>query len=166
VNIRRPHKSSIIAEKRYGVFIATCNHFDLLSDPTGSRRFLCVKVEGQIGETDAFPLAQAYAQALAALRRGDRYWFDREEEALITENNLQFQQIPVEEQLFLRYFTLAKPDGDGEWLPAIEIINRLQKRSKIKIGEGRIRHFCRILSRHEVPMKHTRCGNIYWVKEI
>jgi hypothetical protein len=51
-------------------------------------------------------------------------------------------------------------------LPAIEIINRLQERSKIKIGEGRIRHFCRTLSRHEVPMKHTRCGNAYWVKEI
>jgi hypothetical protein len=47
-NIRRPHKSSIVAEKRYGAFIATCNHFDLLSDPTGSRRFLCVKVDGQI----------------------------------------------------------------------------------------------------------------------
>jgi predicted P-loop ATPase len=167
VNIRRPHKSSIIAEKRYSVFIATCNHFDLLSAPTGSRRFLCVETDGLIKRTDAFPLAQAYAQALAALRNGERYWFDREEEALITENNLQFQQIPAEEQLLLRYFTFANtPDGDGEWLAAIEIINRLQKRSKIKIGEGRIRHFCRILSRHEVPMKRMKHGNAYRVKEI
>ncbi|MDR0748420.1 MAG: DUF3874 domain-containing protein [Tannerellaceae bacterium] len=168
-NIRRPHKSSIVAEKRYGVFIATCNHFDLLGDPTGSRRFLCVEVDGQIGETAAFPLAQAYAQALAALRSGERYWFDRKEEALLMENNLQFQQTPVEEQLLLQYFTFVNEpegEGDGEWLAAIEIINRLQKRSKIKIGEGRIRHFCRILSRHEIPMKHTRSGNAYWVKEI
>jgi predicted P-loop ATPase len=167
VNIRRPHKSSIIAEKRYGVFIATCNHFDLLSDPTGSRRFLCVEVDGRIGETGTFPLTQAYAQALAALRNGERYWFDKDEEALVIENNLQFQQIPVEEQLLLEYFTFtSEPDGDGEWLAAIEIINRLQKRSKIKIGEGRIRHFCRILNRHEVPMKRMKHGNTYGVKEI
>jgi predicted P-loop ATPase len=167
VNIRRPHKSSIVAEKRYGVFIATCNHVDLLSDPTGSRRFLCVKIDGRIGDTGSFPLSQAYAQAFAALRNGERYWFDRREEALVMENNLQFQQIPVEEQLFLRYFTFSnEPEGAGEWLSAIEIVDRIQKRGRIKIGEGRIRHFCRILSRHEVPVKHTRCGNAYWVKEI
>ena len=33
---------------RIASFIGTSNRFDLLSDPTGSRRFLCVEVKGKI----------------------------------------------------------------------------------------------------------------------
>ena len=48
VNTRRAYKSSVQALKRYAGFVGTCNNMDLLSDPTGSRRFLCVEINGEI----------------------------------------------------------------------------------------------------------------------
>lgn len=165
VNARRPYKSSIQALKRYGVFIATCNNMDLLTDPTGNRRYLCVEINGQI-EFAPINYDQLYAQAMAALQNDERYWFDKEDEQLIMENNLAFEQKPVEEQLLLHYFRPAEPDDNGEWIPAIEIIQRISKRGKVKIGNTHIGHFSRILQKNRFVKKHANTGNRYHVVEL
>ncbi len=166
INIRRPYKSSTQLIKRYGVFIATCNNFDLLTDPTGSRRFLCVEIDGQIDTGQTIDIDQAFAQAVYALQQGERYWFDKDEERFIVDDNRAFQLVPAEEQLLLRYFDPADPDEEGqEALLAIEIINRLQKRGKIKLSQLSIRHFSRILTKHQIPCRRTMKGNVFFVKE-
>ena len=48
VNIRKPYATQVEAVQRYASFIATSNHTDLLSDPSGSRRFICIEVLGMI----------------------------------------------------------------------------------------------------------------------
>ncbi len=98
VNARRAYKSSVRALKRYAGFVGTCNNQDLLSDPTGSRRFLCVEINGEIDRRHFIDHDQLYAQAIHALRAGERYWLTREEEKSITLQNEVFEQIPVEEQ--------------------------------------------------------------------
>ena len=42
VNARRPYGTSVVEMRRYASFIATSNHKDLLTDPSGSRRFICM----------------------------------------------------------------------------------------------------------------------------
>ena len=42
VNIRKPHATAVLELRRYASFIATSNQKDLLTDPTGSRRFICI----------------------------------------------------------------------------------------------------------------------------
>ena len=42
---------------------------------------------------------QLYAQAMAALRSNERYWFDEKEEAIMTEANREFEQSPAIEQI-------------------------------------------------------------------
>ncbi len=166
INARRPYKSSIRSLKRYGVFIATCNNLDLLTDPTGSRRFLCVEITGQIDENQMIDISQVYAQALAVLQNGERYWFDKEDEAQIIENNSVFQQISPEEQLLLHYFTPVEEfEEDGEWMLAIEIVLRLQKLGKIKFSQAHVRHFGRILMKNHIPVKRTNRGNMYHLKQ-
>lgn len=167
VNMRRPYKSSIHALKRYGVFVGTCNNPDLLSDPTGSRRFLCVEIKGEINHRRPIEYEQLYAQAISALRSGQRYWFTREEEQLTTRSNQEFEQIPVEEQLFLRYFRAATPEDEAaEWLPAIEILERIRQRSKVKISNMHMTFFGRLLRRNEIPGRHAMRGNLYHVVEL
>lgn len=167
VNMRRPHKQSVRVLKRYGVFVGTCNNPDLLSDPTGSRRFLCVAIKGEINRRRPIEYDQLYAQAMYALRAGERYWFTREEEIATTRNNQEFEQIPVEEQLFLQYFRAATPgDDQAKWLSAIEILQRIQQRSKMKFSNTHMNYFGRLLRRNEIPGRHAMRGNLYHVVEV
>jgi predicted P-loop ATPase len=88
----------------------------LLTDPTGSRRFICIEVTGTIDTNKAIDYEQLYAQAMYELDHGERYWFDQSEEQIMTRSNREFEQVSLEEQLFYRYFRPAKEKENGEWL--------------------------------------------------
>lgn len=163
VNARQPYKRSVEALHRYASFIATCNNYDLLSDPTGSRRFICIEITGTIDHSTSVNYDQLYAQASAALLNGERYWFTSEEESSTTKNNEVFQQIPVEEQLFLQYFRAALPDEDCECLSPIEIILYLQSKSGVKLGNKRLSYFGRLLQKNKIPSRRTKKGTCYYV---
>lgn len=84
--VRKAHQKNYRPLPRVASFIATSNQKELLTDPTGSRRFLCVEIENKI---DCSPLdyRQLYAQLKAELLAGERYWFTSEEEAEIMAAN-------------------------------------------------------------------------------
>ena len=84
VNTRRPNASAVEELRRYASFIGTSNHKDLLTDTSGSRRFIGVEVTGVIDVVRPIDYEQLYAQAMAALRSNGRYWFDEKEEAIMT----------------------------------------------------------------------------------
>jgi predicted P-loop ATPase len=166
VNTRRPYKTSVSSMKRFGVFIGTCNNKDLLADPTGSRRYLCIEVVGLIDNKRLIPYEQLYAQAVAALRNSERYWFNSEEEKEILRANTAFEQASIEEQSLVYYFAPANAaDENSEWLPTVEIIKRLQQFSKHKFSQVHARNFGRILRKNQFPTKHTREGNLYCLKQ-
>ena len=60
---------------RIASFIGTSNRSDLMSDPTGSRRFFCVEVEKPIN-CEGIEHEQIFAQLKAELADGCPYWFD------------------------------------------------------------------------------------------
>ncbi len=95
----------VLEMRRYASFIATSNQKDLLTDPSGSRRFICIEVTGVIDTNRPIDYEQLYAQAMYELEHGERYWFDQEDEKIMMENNREFEQVPPEEQLFFRYFS-------------------------------------------------------------
>ena len=161
VNARQPYKRSIQAS-----FIATCNNYDLLTDPTGSRRFICIEISGTIDNSTSINYEQLYAQAVAALKNGERYWFTSEEEFSTTRNNEVFQQLPVEEQLFLQYFRAARPGEESLELSAIEILQYLQSESGIKLGNKRLTYFGRLLQKNKIPSRRTMKGTCYSVVKV
>lgn len=167
VNLRRPHQQAISEMRRYASFIGTCNQPDLLTDPSGSRRYLCVEITGSIRHDRAIEYDQLYAEALHALASGRRYWFTHEEEELLTQQNNAFQQLPPAEQLFLRYFRPAEEEeAEAERLSAVEILQRIRNRSSVKLPPTTITFFGRLLQRHKVKKVHTAKGNFYWVAEV
>lgn len=151
--------------RRYASFIATSNQKDLLTDPSGSRRFICIEVTEAIDTNRPIDYNQLYAQAMHELDHGERYWFDQSDERIMTENNHDFEQIPPEEQLFYHYFRVAGNDEEGEWLSSAEILNRLRRYSAIPLSTKRVNVFGRILQKHEVPSRRTRFGTLYHVVE-
>lgn len=80
--IRLPYGRREIEIPRQCVFIGTTNDDQFLTDPTGNRRYwpvTCgekIDTEGLAAERD-----QLFAEALAAYRAGERWWFDPEFEA-------------------------------------------------------------------------------------
>ena len=165
VNVRKPHATQVESVKRYASFIATSNHTDLLGDPSGSRRFICIEVTDVIDTTHPIDYSQLYAQAMYELDHGERYWFDPSDERVMTENNRNFEQVPPEEQLFYRYFRAAGSDEEGEWLSPAEILNRMQRYSSIPLSTKKVNVFGRTLQKHEIPFRHTRFGTMYHVVE-
>jgi len=164
VNVRRPNSAYIEKVRRYASFIATSNHEDLLNDPSGSRRFICVHVS-EIDNSQPIDYRQLYAQAVAALDSGERYWFTREEGVLQTESNREFQQQPLQEQLYYQYFRGADDESEGEWMLAVEIFQFLQKKSGIKLPSGEMNLFGRFLSKLGILTHRTKNGVYYKVVE-
>ena len=165
VNVRRPHGTATQEMRRYASFIGTSNHKDLLTDTSGSRRYIVVDVTGPI---DCSPIdyEQLYAQAMHDLYKGERYWFDPEEEKVMNESNHEFQVMPIAEQLFHEYFRAATEGEECEQFLAIEILEQVQHDSKIRVSDCNIIQFGRILQKNRVPSVHTKRGNVYRVVRI
>ena len=167
VNARLPYQSTTRSLRRYATFIATSNNFDLLTDPTGSRRFICVEVEGLIDYIQPVDYEQLYAEAKEMLRRGERFWFTHEEEAAVVESNRSFQQIPAEEQLFLRYFSIPADPESVTPVLASEILDKIaEKQPGFVITKKMILNFGKLLKRNNVPNKRTMRGTCYYVEEV
>ena len=166
VNMRKPYGNAVLEMRRYASFIATSNQKDLLTDPTGSRRFICIEVTGTIDTNKAIDYEQLYAQAMYELDHGERYWFDQSEEQIMTRSNREFEQVSLEEQLFYRYFRPAKEKEDGEWLSPAEILEDIKKNSAIPLSNKRVSVFGRVLRKHEIPSKRVHRGTVYHVVRV
>ena len=61
------YKRQVEYLRRYASFIATSNHRDLLTDTSGSRRFIGIYMAGAIDVSRPIDYEQLYAQALELL---------------------------------------------------------------------------------------------------
>jgi hypothetical protein len=163
VQTRRPHGSTTEQVRRYATFIATGNNFDLLTDPTGSRRFICVEVKGIIDYQQPIDYKQLYAQAVHAVQHNQRYWYTHEEEAYITASNCHFQHTLPEEEMVHIYF---RPPTDNEvheemtCAEIIEYIRRLQP--GFKCGYNASMSLGRSL-KNKFPFRRLSKGTVYQV---
>lgn len=145
---------------RMASFIGTSNSLELLDDPSGSRRYICVEINHYIDRTP-IDHAQLYAQLKAELQRGERSWLTPDEEAEIEENNKAFYRSKPEEDVFLKCFkTPAEGDSPLE-LSADEIYNHLIARYPNVMKSTTPRALSRILISNGFHPRHTHLGNRY-----
>lgn len=166
VNLRKPYGSSVQELQRFASFIATSNQKDLLTDPSGSRRFICIEVAGTIDTTHPIDYGQLYAQAMYEIYHGERYWFNEEDEAIMTECNREFEQTPPTMQLFYRSFKASENEKDGEYLSPMEILDTIQKTTSIPLSSSKVSQFGRLLKKDGIPSKHTKKGTVYRVVKL
>ncbi|MEG1749800.1 MAG: BT4734/BF3469 family protein [Tannerellaceae bacterium] len=162
VTMRKPHAVAMEELRRFASFIATSNTSSLLSDSTGSRRFIGVEVKGLI-RIEPIDYAQLYAEATKVLRNGERYWFTSEEEALLNRTNRKFEQVPLLEELFFHYYRLADEDEECMPLAAPEILMYISKQSKTDVTETRLLQFGRLMQKYNVRKKISRDRKYYYV---
>ena len=150
---------------RIASFIGTSNRKDLLTDPTGSRRFICVLVEYPI-DCEGIDYAQLYAQLKAEILTGEHYWFTKEEETELQQSNMTFyRQGPVEDVLRSCYRAAEKGEG-CELLSSADIFQRLKKINPAAMRGANPASLAQILIAVGIERKHTKFGNVYRVVKI
>ena len=131
-----PYGSHVMEFPRLASFIATSNITDILTDPSGNRRFIGVELTGPIDVSVRPNYQQLFAQALTALHNGEKSYFDAEQVKLIMKNNCQFEVAEPIDQYFQLYFDLVENEKEGEYLTAAEIFDYLKKQigSSLKVN--------------------------------
>ena len=167
IAIKRPYARHIEQERRRASFIATSNMTDVLSDPSGSRRFFAVEVTEPIDTDTKINYEQLYAQAVEAVRNGERRWFDQKDIDEVMAHNRKYAMLSSADMYFNDYFETADAnDEDAKRLTATEIYDYIRKRAGASAVNESVRAFGRYLSNlTEITKVHTRRGTVYVVKE-
>ena len=168
LNLCKAYQKNFRNLPRIASFIGTSNRFDLLSDNTGSRRFLCVEVKDKIDCT-CIEHKQIYAQLKQELSDGARYWFSAEEEEELQEHNLIFQhRNPAEEVLrsCFRPATSEDPKEKIRNLSAADIFKELKKQNPAAMRGSNPNSFPQQLVPAGFLRKHGRYGNFYPVVSL
>ena len=162
LTFRKSHRSYYSQLPRIASFIGTSNQKELLTDTTGSRRFLCVEVKKKI-DCSRPDYVQLYAQLKAELLAGERFWFTSEEEKEIQENNRYFYRQSPEQEIFFRCFRLPKEGEEAMLLSPSEIFCRLQKKYPAAFRGSNVVNMGRMLIGLGVERVRTRYGSAYRV---
>ena len=175
VKYRPPYGTAYSSHRRYASFIGTTNEPMPLTDPTGSRRFVCVTVEGDIDFETPVDYEQLYAQLKYEVEeQRERYFLTKEEEAALMQHNLRYQQVNGLGEMLLSLF--EKPEGtskqhpeNGYWLSVKDLSARLKDAFKgaYKPDDGTLVRIGQFLSRPEYKFESDRKtrGWCYWVKD-
>ena len=161
-----PYGSHVMEFPRLASFIATSNITDILTDPSGNRRFIGVELTGPIDVSVRPNYQQLFAQALTALHNGEKSYFDAEQVKLIMKNNCQFEVAEPIDQYFQLYFDLVENEKEGEYLTAAEIFDYLKKQIGSSLKVNSLMGFGRKLANMS-DLKHKRFadGMKYLVKK-
>ena len=161
-----PYGSHVMEFSRLASFIATSNMKDILSDPSGNRRFIGVELTGPIDVSVRPNYQQLFAQALSALNNGEKSYFDAQQVKLIMKSNSQFEVIQPIDQYFLLYFELVDNEKEGDYLTAAEIFDYLKKQIGSSLKVNSLMGFGRKLANMS-ELKHKRFadGMKYLVKK-
>ena len=168
-NIRRMYSEAIGTQRRYASFIGTSNHHEVLRDPTGNRRYICVEVTEPIDTETGIEYGQLYAQAVYLINHNERYWLNDEDEALLGKTNEVFEVENRHEQLFLTAFGIPESEEDekGEWMRPTEILAVLSKLPAFnRKTDKRIELLGQALTHLRLRKIRRRDGYAYWVKRI
>ena len=164
IKIRQPYCQQQVTLPRIASFIATANVSDVFSDPSGCRRLIAVTLTGPIRLPEHIDYEQLYAQAVAELDNGRRYWFDEADTQDIMENNVQYQQRTPAEALFLDSFSIPKDLTKGAYMTAASIFSLLRQRYGSQLNLTSLSHFGRVLANiPNLHSKHSSHGTEYLV---
>lgn len=167
VKIKRPYGKHVEEFKRNASFISTTNESNVLSDPTGSRRFICVRLTAPIDTSYKPNYEGLYGQAYQlVLNRQIDWWFNPEEVKELMEHNLQFQIVPPAVQYFNEYFEAVQDEEKGEWMSPTAIYDELRRIAGAGLKANSVTAFGRHLKNMPgLQQKRITRGMLYLVRK-
>lgn len=164
VKYKPPYGSHVQEFPRTASFIATSNMDDILTDPSGNRRFIGIELTGPIDVSVRPNYQQLFAQAEKAIWNGEKTYFDTEQTALIMENNRRYQQIDPVMQCFCESFTPTEDENEGTFMTAAAIFSELKAKYGASLEAKSLLSFGRCLKNIDgLKRKRTMKGTEYLV---
>ena len=162
VPVYRGKRLGYVTEPRLASFIATTNNPHILTDRSGSRRFLCVEVK-QFISSETLQHKQLYAQLKHELEEGYPTYLNKNEEAAWQCHNRKFYQESLLEDVFHSCFRLPENVAEGEWLTAAHIFKIMVKLNSTALRGISAKRLSYHLRGMGLESKHTQYGNVYRV---
>ena len=148
---------------RIASFVGTTNERHVLTDRTGSRRFLILEPDGIIN-VDGIDHDQLYAQVLYEIEDEKLpHWFSKDDEAEMEKHNKDYYVLTDVERLFLRYFSIPEREGEGAFMSGPEIMRELEKHSQKTMAGVTANAFGRSMTRLGVRRTGHHDTDGYWV---
>ena len=164
VKYKPPYGSHVQEFPRTASFIATSNMDDILTDPSGNRRFIGIELTGPIDISVRPNYQQLFAQAEKAIWNGEKTYFDAEETALIMENNRRYQHIYPVMECFCESFTPTEDENEGTFMTAAAIFSELKAKYGASLEAKSLLSFGRCLKNIDgLKRKRTMKGTEYLV---
>ena len=164
---RPPYGKAYSSHRRYASFIGTTNEPMPLADPTGSRRFICVNIDGDIDFHTPIDYAQLYAQLKEEISTGEDYWLPKQEEQRLMQHNLQYQKMNGMGEMLMSLLQRPRADEEGQWMTLKDITALLRQHfPAFKADESTFIKMGQFLSRPEYRFekKQQTKGMVYKVK--
>ena len=140
VNERPPYAHTTVLMPRVASLTATGNNLTFLTDQTGNRRWLPFHIESIDNPWAAdIPYEGMYAQALALIKGGERYWLDDADIRCLNDHNRHFIAPDPATELLVTYFMHPRTEAETKYMTASKIAARFAPYMKIipnKIGQA------------------------------
>ena len=164
VTAMKAYRSTFSTDRRYASFIATTNSPHPLTDPTGSRRFVCAAVTGRIDFTSPVDYPQLYAQLVDEVRLGLPYYLDAEAERRLMDENRRFFRYADIDSILSSLFRQPSSTETAQELTASEIAAIVRREyPKLPPSKLYVKEVGRRLSAMGFEGRHTRRGTCYSV---
>lgn len=162
---RRAYARNAETYERRASFAATVNDSQVLTDRTGSRRFLCFEAK-RIDYLSPVDHKNIFSQALAMYKAGFKFWFSEGEITEVNNNNESFQQNNPEEELFYAFF--RKPDRfeRPQLLSSSEIIAKIAEKTRLPITPINVNNLGKMLKRARFEYITRRGTRLFGVIEL
>lgn len=148
---------------RIASFVGTTNERHVLTDRTGSRRFLILEPDGII-KVEGIDHDQLYAQVLNEIENEKLpHWFSKDDEAEMEKHNKDYYVLTDIERLFLRYFSIPEKEGEGVFMSGPEIMRELEKHSQKTMAGVTANAFGRSMTRLGLRRVGHHDTDSYWV---
>ena len=148
---------------RIASFVGTTNERHVLTDHTGSRRFLILEPDGIIN-VESIDHDQLYAQVLHEIENEKLpHWFSKDDEAEMEKHNKDYYVLTDVERLFLRYFSIPEREGEGAFMSGPEIMQELEKHSQKTMAGVTANAFGRSMTRLGLRRVGHHDTDGYWV---
>jgi hypothetical protein len=165
INVRKAYGKYNETIIRRASFMGSVNVSQFLNDTTGSRRFLAFEAL-TIDYKHQLNLEKIYAQAYSLYKSGFKYYFDKEDIEMITDNNLEYQITTVEEGFLLRYFEPVNEANAKYYLTATEVLERINSLENLQVNNASSISIGKYLKKHNFMKKKKNTIYKWAVKPI
>lgn len=166
IDVRQAYRMNAKKYVRRASFIASVNNRDILSDTSGSRRFLCFSVEGHIDYETPIHYAGLYAQIYHLFNSGFNYWFNEKEIEELEKNNDAFRVRSTEEELFTLFYRQPRGEESKIALSTAQILSGLTAKTCVSSNSMSKMLLGRIIRKLGFEVKRINGIAYYIVHEV